>query len=370
MNFILIFIILLFAFVSLQNQSKILSFITFILVIAISSIIAFRDMNVPDTDGYVEWFLKESEFFDFNSSPFEKGYTIFSHFFHALFGDMFRFYLGLFPILNFFLLSKASKIICIKITSSNRDINSSQIIPFNVLLLFITYFSYYGLYHNAIILREGVATSLVILSLALFLRNNNKKDIIGFVFYFLLALSFHTSVLVCIPMFWLIRHNVNITNDLYKIILTGILVIYLLSPYLNVIMDPINQLFLVLGSSDSSEFSKFEFYDGSSTFVNEGISFKFLFFYLFGWIFVLNKERNDLFNRMLNIYILGLLVWAIFRPILLVERITDYYTFFYVILAMVFTVQNHNKKIIPLLMQFASFIQIVFIYRIIYTQGA
>lgn len=370
MNFLLISVLLILAFVLSQNHTKLNGKITFLLVLLMSWIVAVRDMKVPDTEGYVEWFLKDYGIFELKNSPHEKGYTIFSRAFHVVFGDFYQLYFAFFPLLNFCLLTKASRIICNLMTSSKGTFVGRKILPFNTLLLFITYFSYYGIYHNAIVLRAGVATSLLILSLALLLRNNNKKDIIGSVFCFLLALSFHTSVLVCLPMFWFIRHNVNITNDLYKIILTGIFVIYLLSPYLNVIMDPINQLFLVLSSSDNSEFSKFEFYDGSSTFVSDGLSFKFLFFYSFGWIFVINKAKNHVYNRLMNIYIVGLLVWAIFRPILWVERVTDFYTFFYVILTMIFVAQNRKKPIVPLFILLASFVQLVFIYRIVYFQGA
>ena len=370
MNFLLISVLLILAFVLSQNQTKLNEKLVFLLVLLMSMIMAVRDIKVPDTEGYVEWFLKDYGIFDFANSPHEKGYTIFSRVFHVVFGDFYQLYFAFFPLFNFYLLSKASRIICSVMTHSKKTIVDSIIVPFNILFLFITYFSYYGIYHNAIVIRAGVATSLLILSLALLLRNNNKKDIIGSVFYFFLALSFHTSVLVCIPMFWLVRHNLNITNDLYRIILTGIFFIYLLSPYLNVIMDPINQLFLVLSSSDNTEFSKFEYYDGSSTFVSDGISFKFLFFYLFGWIFVINKAKNHVYNRLMNIYIVGLLVWAIFRPILWVERITDFYTFFYVILTMIFVAQNRKKPIVPLFILLASFVQLVFIYRIVYSQGA
>lgn len=367
MNFLLIVLLLLSAFVLSQNQTKRNEKLVFLLVLLMSMIIATRDIKVPDTEGYVEWFLKDYGIFDFTNSPYEKGYTIFSRLFHMVFGDFYQLYFAFIPLLNFYLLSKTSKIICSVITPSKRAKVDSIIVPFNIFFLFIAYFSYYGIYHNAIILRAGVATSLLILSLAFFLRNNNIKDIIESVFYFLLALSFHTSVLVCIPMFWLVRHNLNITNALYKIILIGIFSIYLLSPYLNVIMDPINQLFLVLSSSDSSELSKFEYYDGSSTFVSDGISFKFLYFYLFGWIFFINKTNNHVYNRFMNIYIVGLLVWAIFRPVLWVERITDFYTFFYVILIMVFVAQNRKKPIVPVFVLLASFVQLVFIYRIIYS---
>lgn len=363
MNFVLIIIIILFSFVCSQRNIKRNS-IAFIFVCLIALIIAFRNMKVPDTIEYVEWYLKDYDIFDFGSSPYEKGYTVFSRTLHTLFGNNYQLFFFIFPLLNFYLLSKVGKIICNAISSSKGIHGKPIIVTYNVFLLIITYFSYYGLYHNAIVLRAGVATTLLMISLAYFLRNRGKFDIIASLLFFLLALSFHTSTLVCLPMYWLVRHNLSFSKRIYHIILTNILLIYILSPYLGVIMNPINQLFLIMGNSGYAELAKFEYYQGASTFANEGISFKFLYYYIWGWLFVDNKYKIDIWYRMINIYLIGLLVWAIFRPILWVERITDFYTFFYVILTMIFFAQ-HKKSVLSTLMVLASFVQLVFVFRII-----
>lgn len=364
MNFFLIVILLLSAFVLSQNQTKLNGIIALLIVVLMSWIVAIRDMTVPDTIEYVEWYLKDYDIFNFASSPYEKGYTVFSRTIHNLFGDNYQLFFFIFPLLNFILLSKASKIICNVISSSREGRENTNIVTYNVFSQIVIYFSYYGLYHIAIVLRVGVATTLLMLSLAFLLRNRGKIDIIASLLFFLLALSFHTSLLVCLPMYWLVRHNLFFLNSNYYIFLTSIFLIYILSPYLGVIMAPINQLFLIMGNSDYNELAKYDYYQGSSTFVSAGISFKFLYFYFWGWLFVAYKDKNDIWYRMLNIYLIGLLVWAIFRPVLWVERITDYYTFFYVILAMIFFAQQ-RKIVSSMLMLITSFIQLIFVFRII-----
>lgn len=369
MSFLLISFLLLIAYAFSRKQTKQNKAVAFVLVLLMSMIIAFRDMKVPDTEGYVEWYLKDIGLLDFHNSPYEKGYTLFSRLFHIIFGNSFQLYFAVFPLLNFFLLSKSSTIICNEYAVSGKIDSSSTSVPFSLCLLFLTYFSFYGLYHNAIVLRAGVATTLIMLSLALFLRNGGKA-LFWPIIFFLLALSFHTSVIVCLPMYWLIRHDLSINGGMYIIVLVGIIIIYLLSPLFDMIMQPINQLFIVLSSSNYSELSKFDYYNGTNTFSNAGISFKFIFYYLFGWIFVASNIRNNTWNRLLNIYLMGLLIWAVFRSVLWVERITDFYSFFYIVLAMIYAVQKRKNSLAQLLILVASFIQIVFIYRIVYSQGA
>lgn len=375
MYFGLIVTILLFAFFLSQNKISQSWKITSFLTLMLSLIIAFREMKVPDTEGYVEEFLMDADLLNFDNSPYEKGYTLFMRIFHLIFGDCYQVFLALFPLLNFFLLSKSCKIICETISTTGNNLSEKRIFPFDIFTLFFVYFSYYGLYHNAIVLRAGVATTLIIVSLSYYLRNRYKRDIVRSIVFFILALLFHTSVLVCLPMYWLIRRNYSLSRGHNKLLLFYILLlfcifaVYLLSPYLGIIMNPLNQLFLIMGNSNHSEISKFEFYSGSSMFDDSGISFKFLFFYIFGWIFTFNKYRNEVWNKLLLIYLFGLCIWAIFRPVLWVERITDFYTFFYVILAMIYYTQNKCNQLAKVLMLFTGFLQFVFIYRIITMSG-
>lgn len=363
MNFTPIILVIIISYIlsiTKRRQNKLLV-VGLISILTITT--ATRSIKVPDTEEYIESFLYNTDFFNFDVSQYEKGYTLFMRFFHFLFLDNYALYFALFPLINFFLISKACRILFIKVDCvKNNRIFSTQ---FNIYTILVTYFSFFGLYHNAIVLRAGIATSIVFLSLAYCFKAKSKKEYFEAFACMLVAFFFHSSTILCLPMYYIVLRTKSYKKSCYQLVLLVIFIIYILSPYLDGLMSPLNQLFLLIGNSDYSEISKYEFYNSSSTINYSGISFKFLFFYTFGWFFTSICENNEVWGRLLSIYILGLFIWAIFRPVLLVERITDFYLFLYVFMASMFFSPHRIKRVIPKLLIFASLIQIAFIYRII-----
>lgn len=362
MSFIIIIILLLSSYVlSFSNdyEKYLLFIITFTAII--TYIIATRDQSIPDTEPYINGYLNNSDIFDFKSSPFDKGYTVLMRTSKLIFGSNYPLFFAFFPIANIVILLKSCKYISSAIYSQMNNSKCKE--AFNPLVLLLIYFSYYGIYHNAIVLRAGISTSLVFLSLSIYLRSK-KFQFKSFVI-FIIAFLFHSSAIVCVPMFWVAKTKKLMCVNTCITILLLIICLYLISPLLNIINEPINQLFLIMEDSNTNELSKFSAYNNSSLFVDSGISFKFMFFYLFGWLFSFKKNNNPITDKLLRIYLIGLSIWALFRPLLLIERISDFYTFMYIPLAMIYFYNWRKSMPNAIFLLFACSVQLLFLYRII-----
>lgn len=359
MNFIILFLVILLAFLLSSQNTKRNRLSVFLLLSSISLIIALRDNKVPDTEEYIASYLTDYDFFDFDNSSYEKGYTVFMRLCHIAFGEKYELFFFLFPFINFFIVSSACRMITNVYTS--KQITNS----FNIFILFVSYFSYFGLYHNAIVLRAGVATSLTLLSISFMLRHKSRLDVCRSLFTMVIAFLFHTSTLVCVPMLYVAYRTLNFGLNKVKFHLLIILCIYIVSPFLGLVMDPLNHLFLIIGNSNHAELSKFEYYNNTNIYAGAGISFKFVFFYIYAWVFALKKHSNSLWNVLLFMYLSGLYLWAILRPILWVERLSDFYMFIYVLMGMIYFQENKKKIIIRIALLGSIVIQLLFIYRIV-----
>lgn len=362
MSFLVIIILLFSSYIiSFSNDKGKYLFFIITFTAIITYIIATRDQSIPDTEPYINGYLYNADIFDFKSSPFEKGYTVLMRTSKLIFGDNYDLFFAIFPVANILILLKSCNYISSAITNQTKYIEYKE--AFNPLVLLLIYFSYYGIYHNAIVLRAGISTSLVFLSLAVFLKSDKFQ--FKSLLIFIIASLFHSSALVCVPMFWIAKTKKFMRVNARVTFLLIIMCIYLISPLLNFIMEPINQLFLIMEDSKASELSKFSAYNNNSLFVDSGMSFKFMFFYFFGWLFSLKNSNIPIADKFLRIYLIGLSIWALFRPLLLIERITDFYTFMYIPLAMIYFYDWRKSMSIAVFLLFACSVQFIFIYRLI-----
>lgn len=375
--FILVFVSIFLSSVKSGDKTNKIRYkpVTLFYLIVMSLLIAARDIKVPDTDNYIEWYVYQTDFFNVSPYPFEAGYVIFMHIIQLVVGYDYRLFFFIIPLLNFFLMSKAFRIFLFQYNKTERLIyqgrNMSNNIRFGcptekLLLYFcLAYFCYFGLYYNAIVLRAGIAISLVMLSLMYAMAYNKNKLWIPSILFMTLSIMFHSSAAVCLPMLIMAFKKKGFSFNVQKILLISIFFIYLLSPYLDIIMSPINTVFVIMGNNDSGYVSKFDYYNDSSLYNSAGISFKFLFFYIFAVAFFLKRSINVVWNKVLDIYILGLLVWAIFRPVMMIERITDFYILIFVFLLPMFVYGLKSVINRMVILLFVCMIQLVFIYRII-----
>ncbi len=78
----------------------------------------------------------------------------------------------------------------------------------------------------------------------------------------------------------------------------------------------------------------------------------------------IRKERSVVYAKYLNVYLLGVVIFSLFRSVLLVERVTDYFLLFSFVLFFIFLLKQRNHKFwlyyVPLVL-----VQMVFVLRIL-----
>ena len=86
-------------------------------------------------------------------------------------------------------------------------------------------------------------------------------------------------------------------------------------------------------------------YEGdSSMFISEGISMKFVFFWMMSFVLIRNVSSSKIYYKYLHVYLAGLAVFAVFRSVLLVERVTDYFLLFSFVLFYLFIIKQNSFK--------------------------
>ena len=110
--------------------------------------------------------------------------------------------------------------------------------------------------------------------------------------------------------------------------------------------------------------NKLSNYGGESLFMSEGISMKFVFYWIMAIVMLFNVNGSPKFYRLYNVYIVGLLIFSLMRSVLLIERVTDYFLMFSFILFYVFISKKEGWKY---WMYYVSIVlmQVIFVMRII-----
>lgn len=364
MNFLLLSILFFLGILSsIFSSSKKYNnkYILYFLIVAICAIIALRAVRVPDTDEYIGNFMLQADLFNTSVYPYEVGFVYLIHICHLFFGYHYQLFFFVIPLLNFWLLSVSfNKILSLYY---GREINNKLK---GLIILYVIYFSFFGLYYNAIVLRAGIAISFVMLSIVKIFESDMKGKIGIYPFiYFFAAFLFHMSSVCCIPIFLLSFRKKTLGRNSKLYALFTIFILYLFSPLLGIIMEPINAMFTLLSNQDTGGLSKFDYYNDSSLYQSSGISFKFLYFYLVAVVTCFFYRKSFVWNKLLDIYICGLLIWAIFRPIMLIERITDFYLVISVFILSIYYFDKKNTSTKFLGLFCTCCIQLLFIYRII-----
>ena len=99
-----------------------------------------------------------------------------------------------------------SLIIQINFIVAYKRISEKLRLKYNILLFLLIFISYFGLYYSGVVLRAGLSISFMALSSASILENKKIKSII----LFLLAISFHNSAIIALPILLLLFFNKSI----------------------------------------------------------------------------------------------------------------------------------------------------------------
>ena len=304
----------------------------------------FRPITLPDNEAYVEWYKNSNyivtSFTKGLSLNQEIGFFYLLKFLRGIFGNNYQFFFITLAIINSVLMYFGSKSI-IKNTYHNNSIYSIEgkiSGRFIFLPLFILYLSYYGYMYNLVVLRAGIALSLLYFSVSLLLNN---KRFYGILFFFI-SLLFHQTAILGLFVILVSFISTNISKKKYLTILFILLILYIfqISKFMSTI--DFNSL---LGFSNKKNENIFGSYLANES-AYGGYSFRTAVFLINTGVIILINSKNFVVRKLLNIVLFGVTLLVIFGSIQAFERATDFFIIFSFILYYLTLngMQNLQKK--------------------------
>jgi hypothetical protein len=332
-----------FIFLALEEFSnrpkKILGLLILTSFILLAS---FRSLSVPDTIQYLTSYqYLKLELSNIFSNSFEIGFEILSIFIKRFAGSNYILFFGVIAGTNLFLINKV-------ITKYGMTLTIAPL---------IIYLSYYGFYFNFIILRAGLAFSLLMYSWSLF-RNNKIASLI----LFFISVSFHQSALIGIIGYLVIIISRKVSSKSYIIWLIVIISLYFIR------IDLLLYNFIVTFILENNLFvgNRFIFYITNIKF-NEGISFRFLLNFIVVIFLIFTKvNKPNYYHDLLNIYMIGMTIVAFFSSFIWIERLSDFLIATNFILITLALNNLKDKYLKLLIILFIVSLNLTFILRIMY----
>lgn len=340
-------------------------------IIPFVALVAFRSLDVPDTVFYLNYYLLEdTDFLHFVDYGYEFGFQILTKLVKSIAGENYQLYFAVITLINSILIVNAVKRIDkinqkeFRLASESDVFQSTEHRHFFSIILLTLYVAYFGLYFNSIILRVGIAFSLIVFAVSYALKIDKKPvDYIVVFLFVLLSVLFHTTAILGFIIVLIIFFSKKQSFKFYVILLFAIAVFY----FLNITSRLGGVVFNVIISLNAFTLlsDKLSNYAGSqSLFAAEGISMKFVFYWFMSFVLLFNDNQSKLYYKLFNVYIIGLAVFAILRSVLLVERVTDYFLLFSFILFYLYLIRQKSIKFWIYYIMIVL-LQVIFVLRII-----
>ncbi len=367
MNFVLIFLISLFflsrsfKIASLHRQRLYVIGYLFLMC----CVIGIRGPgDTPDTAGYLEFYseIEPGVWSRFSWYGFEPGFQFLTHIVKIFVGYNTFVYLFLVAaIISVFVCDATRRILCCAVYNEKTGIVKQPL-----LFALVVFYAYYGLFYSAIAIRAGLALSicLEILSILCLPRQKVKKRLcVGLLF--LLAWSFHTSIIILIPILLIFCLMKSLSKMSYMLLLTLSALIFFSRINL-LLIEWLGDAILLLITTGNAAMAKFSLYTEVLLERESGLSFKYIFQLFSGFMFLFGDLNDRKYIQFLNVYMVGVLLGSVLAPIAMAYRILD---FFYIITFVLYVQLFMHLKFHYNLFYIACGItvyQIVLIYRVIY----
>lgn len=320
----------------ITNKSR--KIFTLLIIMLFIFLASYRSIHIPDTLAYANSYHSLS-LSNVEMSYFEIGFTIYSALIKFISGGNLTVYFGIITATNLLLIYKGLE-----------KINTNKLI-----LPIILYISYYGIYFNFIVLRAGLAFSLLFYAYSIFYENRIKS-----VVFFLLACTFHQSAVVGIIGYFIIINSKKFSNNAYFFWFLLIIIMY----FLRVDIFFYDNIHLFLENTGFLKTNHFGYYFDNIKFTS-GISNKFIFNYILGIFMISVRKYYDVkYQNVLNIYMVGLTIISLFSSFLWIERISDYFIAFSFIILTKAIYTFKDKGVQLLISMIVVFFNLLFIFRI------
>jgi len=323
---------------------------------ALALLVAIRPpLYVHDTEAYLNHFLNANlnHFFsNIRHLRFEVGYEFLTVILRTIYGRNGRLFFGTIAIINFslvtFFLCKAYKFFKLE---KESKITKQKFVLYSLII----YLAFYGTYVNMIILRSGLGISFFFGSLVYFQKSKIKSLIL-----FLIALSFHTSIIfgllgLVILLFKIKSQKIFIFWWVLIVIIYFSFISFYIVP--NIIEYAVTLPFL----------SRYAVYVNELVFADLNVSWRFLVNLFFAFIIIMQSKLSLLEKRFIPILLIALTIQSALSSIVLVERISDIFmVFHFILLGYYFAKRSSNSVFFLCKIGLVVSILYIFIIRIIF----
>lgn len=335
----------------------------FIIILGLSAFIfATRNPNVvPDAEVYIYVYhrMEEANFNSwslYNFYGFEPGYI----FLNILCNKLGVTYVGFFAIVYLAQTLIAYKGMKILDSVHNNYVEKPK--TFGACTFFAIYFGYFGMFYGAVVIRTGLALSLMFLAYANYQARKNKKAIC----YACIAILFHTSVIILLLTILVSTMFVKRSNQFYKNWLMIIVLLWL--SRISIFMNKIILAFMKVVGWIIPALGKYIGY--TNGLMGSGFFSKKNFLYLMlGVLFVmcLDRVKDKKYKNCLNVYLMGLTATYLLNEYSNGYRVFDQMIFFSLPLLLWVLRDGGIKKMVNRLIcvEIVALLQFLMTYRIL-----
>lgn len=374
MNLYLLFFFILFCFfLSLIERKTHINYIKWLIILPFCIITATRSVKVPDTEAYLEFFNATDPFSfdDFGNFSFEIGFQVFTKIMKLIVADNFVLYLASFPLINLlsvnFSINQIGKLFKADLENDSRFLfvgeNRFLKNSFFSILPLTLYIAFYGIYTNAIVLRVGMAFSILLLVSTYILKPNKTFfDFIVIIFLSVLGYFFHITFLIGLLVIFIMLSKNIFSNKIYFWIWASIGLTYFVN-LTSKLGDNVFSFISSLNELSNAATKLTSSYEGNVVQEVGGVSLKFVFFWIMAFVLIINNKPSKIYFKLLNVYLTGIALFAVFRSVTLIERVTDFFLLFSFLIFYLFLI---TQRLYKFWLFFVSIvlIQVIFIIRI------
>jgi hypothetical protein len=358
------------------TEKKSLIFFDIILVIFYIALIANRSVYyTPDTLAYVEDFASVNTNRLYTPGEvttmyrYEYGYTLISQIYKMIFGANVTLYFAVLGLFNLLITHLSVKAIFkyryrIHNVSIMPDANEKLEIKEQTskFLLFAPWFSiyvsYFGLMYSGIVLRQGIALTVLIITFSFFVR---KRYFLGLLSASILPF-FHNMAFLSIGVLIFLFTNLSFAKRTYAIYLILLLLLYLAQFYNIISSLIINFLFQKIGvgflTISEAKMNTYLGYEVGMVKYSLGILFNLVFFMV---VIYFSDIKDKFQEKLIQICLFALTLLILFAGIKALTRVVDYYFIFNIVLYyLVFFAKKVN------LLRFAFFSIVVLVNAVVF----
>ncbi len=312
---IILFVFTLFSLTFLNKGKLRRTHVTIFLLFAVlfSVFAAIRDTDIPDTLNYIEIYKGSYV----SQGSIEIGYLVLQKVHQFIFGKDYRSFFLMISMINFL-------VVYIAFTKMNLKYP---------LLAMGMYTALYGFYFNMIILRSGLAASFVLLAVV-YMKDSKVSSIL----FYLIAISFHSAAIFVLPGLFVLLFKKRLSKKVF-ITLVAISLIVSILGLDAALYDLITPEWPIIGKySSHSSLTKIT---RDPFRLTNFIYASFLIFFMFE-----ARDKNSTYNRLLNFYLVGFVIYAFFSSNSIVGRLFDFYNIVCIVLFALSFEDYKDRKII------------------------